>query len=633
MSKLAILFLIFFSSTGLAQNAGNIWYFGQNAGLDFNTSPPTALSNGALNTTEGCASIADPITGQLLFYTDGIRVWDKTHTAMPASITTPLNGNPSSTQSGVIVPKPGSPTIFYIFTTPAQVNLLSSNDALCYSIVDMSLNGGNGNLTSINNPIMSLSTEKIAVVGNCNNSAFWIVGHKWNCDSFYAFRLTATGLSAPVKSNTGIVHQDIGSGVNAESIGYMKFSSDAKKLGVVIDQNLNTVQIFDFNDVTGIVSNPITDVFTQAEIPYGCSFSPDNSKFYVGNFSNTNSLLQYDMNAGNGAAILASRYTVASSPYFVGGLQNGPDGKMYVSLYQQSFLDVVNNPNALGAACMYQAAAINLAPGTISLIGLPGIVESFLSPGPPSTIDFPAITDFCIGDTVYAPQVSSVHFTITPSNLYSVNADSSMILFFPMTTTTYTIVSSGVCGSNDTSFLTIHITPNPHADFSFVPTSPSLNDATITLQNTSQNAVTYAWYTNNILQSTNTYYTFPNPGLGSFCYNLIAYNALQCSDNITKCITIEDTLVSTIFIPNAFSPNGDGLNDVFRIQGTNISLTELNIYNRYGELIFTSSDILAGWNGKQKGKLCDGGVYFYSLIYYDSKYKQHVVKGDITLML
>ena len=62
-----------FTSTVRAQGEANIWYFGNNAGLDFNTNPPTPLTNGALNTSEGCASVADK-NGALVFYTDGITV-------------------------------------------------------------------------------------------------------------------------------------------------------------------------------------------------------------------------------------------------------------------------------------------------------------------------------------------------------------------------------------------------------------------------------------------------------------------------------------------------------------------------------------------------------------------------------
>lgn len=88
--------IMIFNRNIMAQGEGNFWYFGYNAGLDFNTNPPTPLTNGALNTAEGCAAVSDK-NGNLLFYTDGSFVYDKNHNLMPNGAG--LMGHPSSTQS------------------------------------------------------------------------------------------------------------------------------------------------------------------------------------------------------------------------------------------------------------------------------------------------------------------------------------------------------------------------------------------------------------------------------------------------------------------------------------------------------------------------------------------------------
>ena len=102
------------STFGFSQGEANIWYFGQNAGLDFNSGSPVALTNGQLGTYEGCATISSS-SGELLFYTDGITVYNKNHSIMVNGIG--LMGHPSSTQSATIVQKPGSSNLFYIFRT------------------------------------------------------------------------------------------------------------------------------------------------------------------------------------------------------------------------------------------------------------------------------------------------------------------------------------------------------------------------------------------------------------------------------------------------------------------------------------------------------------------------------------
>jgi hypothetical protein len=129
MKRKLLLFVLCLPLLGLAQKEGNIWYFGQNAGLDFNSGSPVALTDGMLNSIEGCASICDA-NGDLLFYTDGMTVYNKNHGVMPNG--TGLLGNSSSTQSAIIVKKPMSNNLYYIFT----VDGISGNaGGLNYSVV------------------------------------------------------------------------------------------------------------------------------------------------------------------------------------------------------------------------------------------------------------------------------------------------------------------------------------------------------------------------------------------------------------------------------------------------------------------------------------------------------------------
>lgn len=111
---LSFIFLFFTYTLTTAQKENNIWYFGNESGINFNTTPPTVLTDGKMNAYEGCASVCDD-TGKLLFYTDGSYVWNKNHLLMPNG--KQLDGGNSSSQSVIIVKKPGSSFIYYIFTT------------------------------------------------------------------------------------------------------------------------------------------------------------------------------------------------------------------------------------------------------------------------------------------------------------------------------------------------------------------------------------------------------------------------------------------------------------------------------------------------------------------------------------
>ena len=128
MRYLVLILFYFNLSAGLAQpGQARHWYFGTQAGLDFGTNPPVALTNGALTAFEGCATISD-LNGNLLFYTNGNQVWDRSHQTM--SNGTGLNGDGLATQSTIIVPGPGNPNLYYIFT----VDTNGGPRGLCYSI-------------------------------------------------------------------------------------------------------------------------------------------------------------------------------------------------------------------------------------------------------------------------------------------------------------------------------------------------------------------------------------------------------------------------------------------------------------------------------------------------------------------
>ena len=182
-----------------AQKEGNIWYFGVNAGLDFNSGAPHALTNGVLSTLEGSSSIAD-VNGNLLFYTDGITVYNNNHLQMPNG--SGLLGHWSSTQSALIVPQPESSNIYYIFTTYFQGGF-----GFYYSIVDMSLQGGLGDVTTKNIALFNPVTEKQTAVRHENGCDLWVITHEYRTLNFRAYLVNDAWIdTTPVISSVGSVH-------------------------------------------------------------------------------------------------------------------------------------------------------------------------------------------------------------------------------------------------------------------------------------------------------------------------------------------------------------------------------------------------------------------------------------------
>ena len=169
---LPCLIIYFITSVCFAQKESAIWYFGEYAGLDFNNvNVPVALTDGQLNTFEGCATISDG-DGNLLFYTDGVTVYNKNHEVMQNGMG--LLGHESSTQSAIIVPEIGNDNIYYLFTIDGYTG---ESRGFHYSKIDMTLDSGLGGVLPDTKNIFLLSgtQEKITAVKHRDGKGIWVI--------------------------------------------------------------------------------------------------------------------------------------------------------------------------------------------------------------------------------------------------------------------------------------------------------------------------------------------------------------------------------------------------------------------------------------------------------------------------
>ncbi|MEP7169014.1 MAG: T9SS type A sorting domain-containing protein [Bacteroidota bacterium] len=370
MKKLFLLIIAPFAL--LAQHEADNWYFGYNAGISFSSGSPVALMNGALTSDEGCSSISDS-AGNLLFYTNGEKVWDRNHQLMPNG--TGLYGQNSSTQSCLIVKRPGWTGRYFIFTTDIFFAFLPDN-GFCYSEVDMSLNGGFGDIISTSkniNLIPDSVTEKLCGVRSANGIDVWVLVHTLNTNSFFAYLVTPSGVAiSPIISNVGTFIGVFGHG------GQMKFSLSGNRLALANDTN--SFELLDFDDLTGIVSNPLVLTDSDYHLAYGVEFSPDDSRLYVSNFDVLNdSIYQYNLFAGSDSLIIASKLSLGSinAPNYIGQLQLAPDGKIYI-VKSLSKLSIINNPNNLGLSCNLVINGVTIISPGENTDGLPNFVSSYL---------------------------------------------------------------------------------------------------------------------------------------------------------------------------------------------------------------------------------------------------------------
>jgi hypothetical protein len=270
---------------------------------------------------------------------------------------TGLLGGFSSSQSAMIVLLPGSTTLYYIFTVGQTFTDFN------YSIVDMTLNGGSGDVTTKNSLVSTSVCEKLCSVKKTNGIDYWILVHDAYTDEFDAYTFTSAGLNlVPVVSFAG--------SPNGGDIGYLKASPDGSKLAAALWNSGNLFELFDFDKTTGIVSNALTLPYHAASSgAYGVEFSPNNRYLYCA-WITPGEVRQYDVQAGSPAAILASEVFLGSTAIaFNGALQLGPDNKIYLAQYFGSYLGVINNPDVGGTGCNF----VDVGPGIsgISQLGLP----------------------------------------------------------------------------------------------------------------------------------------------------------------------------------------------------------------------------------------------------------------------
>lgn len=365
---------------GLQDQRFNIWHFGNTAGIDFNEQPPVPLDNSAMDAPEGCAIVCDR-NGDVIFYTDGDKVYDKTDTEIDNGI----GGDPAASQSAIIVPVPGDETLYYIFTTQA-INGTAPYEVR-YSLFDLKLNAGNGALLEKNILLFAKSTERVTSNGR------WVIMHEYGNNVFRAYPITQNGIGQPVYSETGSVHE-FKTQQNGE--GYMKIGPRNNVAVALSTPGIsNLVEVFSFNDSTGVLDNyRKIDLNEPNGQVYGVEFSPGGNKLYatVKGSPSPSSIFEYFLDSLN-------------QPYFkqrinqnseLGAIQVGPDGQIYVAINGSGSLGTIQANEDTTALSAFTPNGFALLSGTNSRLGLPNFIQNqgnaFGGPG----FDFAGV---CFGDS------------------------------------------------------------------------------------------------------------------------------------------------------------------------------------------------------------------------------------------
>ena len=352
-----------------AQKEGNNWYFGEFAGLGFNSGKSVALTNSRMSVYWGGTATISNSNGRLLFYSNGYQVWDSNHSSFASG----LRGHDVNYQGSLFVPHPDSTHLYFIFTSNGAT---TPNPNLYYSIINMKLRSGRGDiLTSQKNISLGFPVyQKLTAVRHANRRDYWVVTQKFNSDSLYSYLISPNGISkTPVISQ--IFKPFYSSSVTIR--GVLKLSPDGKRICSL--NHGDSSFIADFDASTGKINNP----WVFKDMSYGSiglEYSAKSKYLYTVTNGGPGIIYQYDLSAETKNEFLSSRTTIDSGfekkqGMFNALLQLGPDGKIYIPVYGDDYLHVINKPDLEGLRCGPQRDYIYL--GNKTTAGLPDMVQSF----------------------------------------------------------------------------------------------------------------------------------------------------------------------------------------------------------------------------------------------------------------
>lgn len=224
--------------------------------------------------------------------------------------------------------------------------------------------------------------------------------------------------------------------------------------------------------------------------------------------------------------------------------------------------------------------------------------------------------DWDFGDGVVSQAISPTHDYPTPGT-YVIKL---------------TAIDSGTCNIIDSTNFTLVVSSKPTASFTFTP-NPPLANTPVDFFNNSIGATRNLWQFGDgdtSMTTTNVSVQHLYNATKTFNACLVAFNNYGCVD--TACQDIAAKIIPLLDVPNALTPNGDGINDKVFVRGFGIIKMLWRIYNRWGALVFQTSDKTQGWDGTYKGSIQPTEVYHYVLDVEYSDNTKYSKKGDITLL-
>ena len=691
------------------------WYFGDYCSIDFSSGFPikttTALTQrsmhgepaytGQLPYVDATVSLSDS-SGSLLFYSNGVSVWNSNHKKMT---TAPIFGHSDINASTGLcyIPFPGRPDQYFLAGVYPDFD--GSSSGLRFVVVDLAA-GTVSPYQEISYPSRPKRlSEYLTIVPHCNGTDYWIITKGYGIEgdnNFYSFLVTAAGINP---SQVPVVTR----GILQPSYGGAGYQLKADRSGEhLILSSPNPIQadyfaaLYDFNSRTGEISNErqVPGASGYSNIQTGAAFSPNGAYFYLMRSSNF---------ATNGPPYWLFQYRVSDLKYniipttgfyFGSPFQLGPDNQLYIT-NGLNYLARLANPDVWGGA-IFDGEFISFSESTYTMKAgnsLPAFIDARRKePAHPDfTINRQDCQTFALNSLCFDNYTATWDFGDGTAgqtghaltHTFAAAGEFSVTLTLKAGTKVYGSVSKkvtvppivinitgpdAVCRA--TNFATQYFAPQiREANYQWFVSNGTTSGATnlsyvsliwtgnppdsarLLLQlSVEQHCVLTAEKAIKLFQRPVISWSLPEkiclndpplllraspqggvfsgPGISdSLFYPAVSGEGkreLKYSFRDTaKVCEAESVKVLTVAacnaplppanaapvgpsMPNAFTPNGDGVNDVFRIpQGVIDHLDRFSIYNRWGGMVFTTQAISKGWDGKIKGLPADTGTYVY----------------------
>lgn len=379
--------VVYAQNSPLIRMAEN-WVFGDNVHVQFTPGGPQ-FGQLPIFSLEGSSAISDPLTGRLLFYTDGKTIYNATGGVLQNGAN--LQGGWSSTQGTLVLPDLENPSRYVIFFAGDQSSVTKPNTAIHLAFIDMNANGGQGSVTKRDVLVMEGASEKLNATMHCDGRSWWVGTHARDTTLFYAMRVDGRGVRYTVVSDAGQSSpQPRPTQGDYFGLGMLKFSGSGRLIATA-NPYISQLEVFDFNTTTGVVSNG--RLAGNSYPYYGVAFSP-NEQFLYSTTWEQGRVTQYDVSKPNIAATATHLGFIPRTGQTVyhGGIQLAIDGKIYVSGGSQ--LHLIRFPDQAGLNAVFVEGVYNVVNGTNTLVSLPNYPDCIF--GPMAASCFPPVVSFSV---------------------------------------------------------------------------------------------------------------------------------------------------------------------------------------------------------------------------------------------